>query len=265
MTATSTLAEALDRKPSPNGGFNLTIVTLELKRRLRNRRTVIFALVLPVLFFLIFGLNNSYAGQRDGFGNVSAFVMISMALYGAVLSTSNGGAVVSIERATGWSRQLRVTPLSPVAYIVVKMLTSLALGAVSVAAVYIVGGLTHKPSMPLHIWIITAVCVWVGSLLFAAFGLFVGYLLPPENVMQIIGFILSLFSFASGLFIPLSQFSAPLRRLAAFTPLFGLNQIVHYPLLGGPLDWMWIVNLLAWLVLFVAGAAILFRRDTSRV
>ena len=29
--------------------------------------------------------------------------------------------------------------------------------------------------------------VWVGSLLFAACGLFIGYLLPAENVMQLMG------------------------------------------------------------------------------
>lgn len=261
----STRTAVLDRRPPPYGGFSVAILALEIRRRLRNRRTVMFALVLPVIFFLIFGLNNSYAHERAGYGNVSAFVMISMALYGAVLSTSSGGAVVSIERATGWSRQLRLTPLSSVAYIGVKMLTSLVLGAVSVLAVYGVGGLTHKASMPLHIWVVTAACVWIGSLLFAAFGLFIGYLLPSENVMQIMGFLLTLFSFGSGLFIPLSQFSVPLRRVATFTPLFGLNQLVHYPLLGGSLDWSWIANLLAWLVIFVVGAAWLFRRDTARV
>jgi hypothetical protein len=42
-----------------------------------------------------------------------------------VAATATGGAVVSIERAAGWSRQLRVTPLSPAAYVLIKMLTSL--------------------------------------------------------------------------------------------------------------------------------------------
>ena len=54
--------------------------------------------------------------------------MISLALYGAVFATTSGGAMVSIERAQGWSRQLRLTPLSPAAYIAIKMLTALVLG-----------------------------------------------------------------------------------------------------------------------------------------
>jgi ABC-2 type transport system permease protein len=247
------------------GGFSPTLLRLEVRRLLRNRRTMIFTLVMPVIFFLIFGLNRSYANNSAGRGNVSAFIMISMALYGAVLSTASGGAMVSIERASGWSRQLRVTPLSAVAYIVIKMLTSLVLGLGAVVAVYVVGSVTHKASMPVHLWVVTALCVWIGSLLFAAFGLFIGYLLPSENVMQIIGFALMLFAFGGGLFIPLSQFSSTLQTMASFTPLFGLNQLVHYPLVGGALNSSWVVNLAAWLAIFVSGAVWRFRRDSERV
>ena len=254
-----------ERGSPPLGGFSLTVLHLEVRRLLRNRRTMIFTLVAPVIFFLIFGLNSAYANLRAGHGNVSAFIMISMALYGAVLATTSGGAMVSVERASGWSRQLRVTPLTPAAYIAIKMLTALVLGFVSVAAVYAAGIVVGKPSMPLGLWVATGACVWIGSLVFAAFGLFVGYLLPSENVMQVIGFVLMLFSFGGGLFIPLSQFSPALRDAARFTPLFGLNQLVHYPLVGGAFHWTWAANLVVWLAVFSAGAAWRFRRDTARV
>ena len=145
--------------------------------------------------------------------------MISMALYGAVLATTSGGAIVSIERAAGWSRQLRITPLSPAAYIVMKMLTAMVLGLASVLVVFLVGMGTGKPSMPAYLWVVSALCVWIGSLVFAAFGLFMGYLLPTENVMQFLGFALLLFSFGGGLFIPLSQYPHVLQTLAKFTPL----------------------------------------------
>ena len=57
---------------------------------------------------------------------------------------------------------------------VTKMLTSMVLGFVSVLAVYIVGFATHKPSMAGYLWIVTALCVWIGALVFAPFGLFLG-------------------------------------------------------------------------------------------
>jgi ABC-2 type transport system permease protein len=258
----------LNREAPGLGGFNVTVLRLEIRRLLRNRRTVIFALIFPVVFFLAFGLNSAYANESAGpgsHGNVSAFVMISMALYGAVLATTSGGAMVSIERAAGWSRQLRLTPLSPVAYIVIKMLTAMVLGLASVVVVFAVGGLTGKPSMPMYLWIVSAACVWIGSLVFAAFGLFMGYLLPTENVMQFLGLGLALLSFAGGLFIPLSQFPHAVQTVAEFTPLYGLNQLVHAPLLGVGVQWAWAVNAVVWLAIFAGGAAWRFRKDTARV
>lgn len=61
-------------------GFSLTFLGLEMRRLLRNRRTVLFTLVLPVVFLLFFGTNQSYSAERVGSGNVEAFVMISMAV-----------------------------------------------------------------------------------------------------------------------------------------------------------------------------------------
>ena len=265
MTNPSLATDIAGRRAPGMGGFNLTVLKLEIRRLTRNRRTVIIAIVLPAVFFLIFGLNQGYDTQHFAHGNVSAFVMISLALYGGVLATTFGGAMVSIERAQGWSRQLRLTPLSPLAYIVTKILTALVLGACSVAGVYIIGAVTNKPSMSVGLWVGTGVSVWIGSLLFAAFGLFLGYLLPAENVMQLIGLILALLSFAGGVFIPVSQFAVGVRDVAAWTPLYGLNQLVHTPVLGNGVDWTWVVNVLAWLVIFTSGAIWLFRKDTARV
>jgi ABC-2 type transport system permease protein len=266
MSTGSLAAPDLTSRRAPGlGGFNLTVLRLEVRRLLRNRRTVLFTMVLPVFFFLIFGLNSAYANEPYGHGNVSAFVMISLALYGAVLATTSGGAMVSIERAAGWSRQLRLTPLSPAAYIATKMLTALVLGLSSVTAVYVVGGITGKPAMPVYLWVVTALCVWIGSLIFAAYGLFMGYLLPTENVMQILSFTLVLFAFASGLFVPLKQFPRLFQQIAEFTPLYGLNYLVHAPFLGGGVHVAWVANAVIWLAIFAGGAAWRMHKDTARV
>jgi ABC-2 type transport system permease protein len=266
MSTQSIPAPDLATRRAPGlGGLNLTVLRLEVRRLLRNRRTVIFAVISPVIFFLAFGLNKAYANDRAGHGNVAAFVMVSMALYGAVLATTSGGAMVSIERAVGWSRQLRLTPLSPTAYIGIKMLTALVLGLISVVAVFAAGIISHKPSMPVYLWIVSGLCVWVGSLIFTAFGLFLGYLLPTENVMQFLGIGLAILSFAGGLFTPLSQFPHLFRTIAQFTPLYGLNQLVHTPQLGGNVHVAWVANAVIWLVLFAGGAVWRFRKDTARV
>jgi ABC-2 type transport system permease protein len=266
MTAAPVPAPDLATRRAPGlGGINLTVLGLEVRRLMRNRRTVIISILFPVVFFLIFGLNKAYALQRDGRGNVAAFVMVSMALYGAVLATTNAGSMVSIERSAGWSRQLRLTPLSPAAYITIKMLTALVLGLCSVVAVFAAGLITHKASMPGYLWIVSGLSVWIGSLVFAAFGLFMGYLLPIENVMQILGLGLAALSFLGGLFVPLNQLPHIVQTIAEFTPLYGLNQLVHAPMLGGSVHLAWAANAVIWLVIFAGGAAWRMRGDTGRV
>jgi ABC-2 type transport system permease protein len=263
-TSTVTRPDPTTRRVPPLGGLNATLMRLELRRLLRNRRTVIFTLVMPVVFFLIFGLNAQYGNETVGRGNVSAYIMISMAVYGAMIATTSTGASVSLERSLGWSRQLRLTPLSPGAYIGVKLLLALVVGLASILAVNVAGLLTHKASMPASVWVESAAIAWVGSLTFAAFGLFMGYVLPGENVMQILGPGLALLAFLGGLFVPLDEGSV-MDHIAQFTPMYGLNNLVHAPLTGDPLKWVWIVNVVAWLVLFGAGAMWRFRRDTARV
>lgn len=259
----TTIAHTARRTP-PLGGFNATIVRLELRRLLRNRRTVIFTLVMPVVFFLLFGLNKAYADQKAGHGNVAAYVMISMAVYGAMIATTSTGASVALERSLGWSRQLRLTPLAPAAYITVKLAMALIVGLASILAVNLAGILTHKAEMPVSVWLETALIAWVGSLVFAAFGLFMGYVLPGENVMQILGPGLALLAFFGGLFVPLDKGSV-METIARFTPMYGLNQLVHAPLTGDAVQLTWMLNVAVWLVLFAGGAMWRFRKDTARV
>ncbi len=258
-------ADLLTRRAPRLGGLNTTVLGLEISRLLRNRRTIILAVLSPVAFFLLFGMNEAYASDPAGHGNLSASIMTSMALYGAVQATASGGAMVTIDRAAGWSRQLRLTPLSPAAYIIIKMLAALVLALASVVAVFAVGMLTGKASMPSYLWIVTGLCIWIGSLVFAAFGLFMGYLLPTENVMQFLGIAMTLLALGSGLLIPLDQYPRVLQIVAEFTPLYGLNQLVHAPLLGGSIDAAWVANTLAWLVIFAGGAIWRFRNDTARI
>jgi ABC-2 type transport system permease protein len=47
--------------------------------------------------------------------------------------------------------------------------------------------------------------------------------------------------------------------------MYGLAELARVPLTGGTVEIGWVVNILAWLVVFVVGAAWRFRKDTARV
>lgn len=254
---------SIDGRPRARGGINRVLMTTEIRRLLRNRRTLVFTIVMPVAFYFLFGTNQAYANERAGSGNIAAFIMTSMALYGAMIATASAGASVSAERAQGWSRQLRLTPLRSTAYIGTKVVASMLLGAIPVVLVYICG-LAGKAEMPATTAVLSAVIVWLGSMVFAAFGLFVGYLVPGENAMQLIGPGMALLAFGGGLFIPIPEHGW-LHVFSSLTPMWGVAQLAHAPQAGGwTSSWEWALNIVVWVAIFVAGAAWRFRGDTSR-
>ena len=250
------------RTTPPLGGLSLTLLLLEIRRRLRNRRSVFFSVLLPVAFFLMF-TTTDYSSTPYGNGNVVANMMIGMALYGALMTTTGAGAAVSTERASGWSRQLRLTPLKPIAYITAKAIVGMLISALAIGAVYACGPVRHA-QMPARAWITSALIIWLGSLVFVAFGLFVGYLLPSDNAMQVVGPLMALLAFLGGMFIPLTPGST-MDRIGSLTPMYGLHNLALWPMGAESFSWWWVVNVLTWLAVFLGGAAWKMGRDTARV
>jgi ABC-2 type transport system permease protein len=257
----------LNRTAPPLGGFTLTFLKIEILRRVRNRRTLAFTLIMPIALFLLIGLSlrntplTSTPISRGG-PSVAAYILISMAVYGAMVASTSAGGAVAVERATGWSRQLRLTPLNPIAYIAIKILSSLVLGLIAVLGTFAAGIVTGI-RMPISVWVLAGLAAWLGSLVFTSLGLFIGYLVPSENVMQFLGPILAILALFGGLFTPLP--AGTLHDISSWTPVYGLGEIARAPLTGDAFDWWAIVNIVAWLVVFSVGAALVFRRDTKRV
>ena len=258
--STSTIPQ--ERRVPPLGGFNPTFVLLEMRRALRNRRTLIFVLIMPI--FLLFVLAKPNESQQFGDVNAMVYYVVAIGTYSAMVAGTAGGAAVSVERAQGWSRQLRLTPLSPVAYIAMKIVTAMVLSAVSIIVVYVIGyAMGARESV--GVMASSAVITWIGSLVFAGFGLFMGYLLPSENVMQFLGFALAILAFFGGIWVPLQLLPQLMQDISQFFPSYGMAQLAQAPLAGTGFNPEAFANFILWLLIFAGGAALLYRRDTARV
>lgn len=249
------------RRAPALGGFNLTFLAIELRRLLRNRRTVLVTLVVPVVLVLLFSQSKRL---RTAPADTEALTTIGLAIYGAMLAATSGGALVSVERALGWSRQLRLTPLRPIAYIAIKLTSAMILGLCSVVIVYAVQSVRGLSMSPEQL-VVTGLLAWIGGLVFATFGVFMGYLLPTENVMQILGPVLGIFALFGGLFVPVSLLPSTIQSFAPYMPPYGVAGIARFPVAGGSFDPTWVLSVVIWAVVFAAGAAWLFMRDTRRV
>ncbi|GAB6856329.1 ABC transporter permease [Microbacterium xylanilyticum] len=274
MTMT-TAAERLDRiDPStrrvpPLGGFSLTFLGVELKRIFRNSSVVVFTLIFPIAMLVMIGLPNKHTAITNvpvSQGGMSAAVpiMISMAVYGAMVASTMTGVSVAAERAQGWSRQLRLTPLNPVVYILVKVICGLVLGGIAVLVTLIVGAALGITA-PLGNLLAAGVLAWLSSLMLTSLGLAVGYAFPAQNAMRYLGPILPILSFMGGLFVPLAVMPEAVQIGAKFTPLWGIAELSQSAIVGvTPNGWA-VPNLIVWFLVFTGLAVLMFRRDTKRV
>ncbi|MFG2824772.1 ABC transporter permease [Kitasatospora sp. NPDC048365] len=243
---------------SPLRGCNRTVLALEIRRVLRNVRTVVLVIAMPTSFFLLYGLPSRASGGRP-----LAQVMVSMAAYGAMVGAAGCGAGIAVERALGWQRQLRLTPMRPLGQVAVKAITAMVLGLVSVAAQFALGA-AFGVRLGWDEWLLAAAAAWLPSLLFAVLGLLCGLLLPSENVMQLAGPGLALLAVFGGLFIPLEVLPRVLRDLAPFTPAYGSGALARAAVSGGEVL-VPVAGLATWTVLFGALAVWRLRRDIRRV
>ncbi|MCT6957972.1 hypothetical protein M1708_23260, partial [Salmonella enterica subsp. enterica serovar Saphra] len=69
--------------------------------------------------------------------SVAAYIMVSMAMYGAMMSATQTGASVALERAQGWSRQLLLTPLNPLVNVIIKIIAGMLFGFIAIVATYV--------------------------------------------------------------------------------------------------------------------------------
>ena len=233
-----------------------------------------FGVALPIVFFLLFGAMQEYASQPMGEGNVAAYVMIGMALYGAVQNTVAISGSTVTELSSGWNRQLALTPLTTGKYLGAKTLTALVISAVPVIAVNIVGMFTGV-EMPLNQQLAAGALTVMCGLVFAFYGIMMGLLIRNENAVSIANGLLVVMSFFGTVFSPLST---DLLNYARFTPLYGAAEIARYPfsagqtiILGGGEDWLvteplWyaVVSLIVWAAIFLGVSALLMRRATRR-
>lgn len=244
-----------------SSGFPVRYLAVELRRFLRNRRALVFSVLMPLALYFSFASGQGAKDTWVGHGNVAAVIMVSMGFYGAVVAATSAGATVSVETAQGWVRTLALTPLRPSHYVLVKVVVGMVAGLVPVLVVTAAGALGGaRADGPVWLW--APLLAWLGSSLFAALGLLVGLVVPSENVMQFLGLGLTVLAFAGSVFIPLGGW---MLTAAQFTPMYGVGALSRWPLEGGELPWKALANAVVWAALFGGGAAWRFTRGTGRV
>jgi ABC-2 type transport system permease protein len=203
-------------------GLSYTLVST--RSTFRNTSFVLFTLALPLVMYLLF--NNLYGSDRDVQNGIttSAYLMVSMAAYGGMGAAINAGARVAIERQTGWNRQLRLSALSPRAYLVSKSAVSLVVALPAIILVFLAGALIGHVHMPVPIWLGAGLGIWLAMIPFAVAGLVIGSVARVEAVQPITTLVYIGMSILGGLWFPVDQLSPFLRGVAKVLPSYWVGE-----------------------------------------
>jgi ABC-2 type transport system permease protein len=241
-----------------------TYLRLEVLRALRNRRYVVFTLGFPLLFYLLF--TGIYDRQARAAGlDFDALYMVSMAAYGALGAALNtNGARLAMERAGGWARQLRVTPLSAPAYVLAKTLTALVAAGPAVLLVSLAGVAVHGVRLSAGAWAAYLAGTWLGALPFAVLGVLAGYLFDSDSAQG--GALLLYFVLAilGGMWFPVQVMPKVMADAARLLPSYHYAALGWNAVTGQPIGWGHLAVLVGYGAAFAALAAWRYRHDEAR-
>jgi ABC-2 type transport system permease protein len=236
----------------------------ELLRTLRNRRFFLLSLGFPLVLFFVFAGPNRHVRNFDGSGiSFPLYYMVGLASFGTMSAMLSCGGRIAAERAVGWNRQLRITPLSPRAYFRVKVLTGYMMAIISLLALY-AAGISLGVSLTASEWLKMTGLILVGLIPFAALGIVLGHMLTPDSIGPAMGGGISLLALFGGTWFPIGGHGL-IHDLAQYVPSYWLVQASHIALGGHPWPGKAWVVMIAWTVVLGILAARAYRRDTGRV
>jgi ABC-2 type transport system permease protein len=242
----------------------LVYTRFELLRTLRNRRFFLLSLGFPLILYFMIVSPNRHVHNFDGSGiSFALYYMVGLASFGTMSAMLSSGARIAAERAVGWNRQLRISPLSTRNYFRAKVVTGYMMALISLLALYL-AGTSLGVRLGASEWLEMTGLILVGLIPFAALGILLGHMLTPDSIGPAMGGGISLLALLGGTWFPIAGHGF-LHDIVQLIPSYWLVQASHVAIGGHA--WPakgWIVMIL-WTVVLSMLAARAYRRDTGRV
>jgi ABC-2 type transport system permease protein len=234
----------------------LAYLRMDVMRALRSPAFLGYTIGFPALFYVLF---TTVFNRADPDG--AKYSMVQMALYSAIIAALPGvGARIAIERTTGWTRQLALSPMRPRDYLVVKTAGAAVLAVPAVVVIFALARVLNHVTLPTGTWLGLVAIMWLASLPFVGLGIVIGYTFRDEVAQGVSMVALFLLSILGGLWMPVSVFPHWLARVAELTPTYRAGQLGWWLLDATTLTAGGVAILAGWTVLFAVLAAWRFRR-----
>ncbi|MBY0788344.1 hypothetical protein [Corynebacterium parakroppenstedtii] len=192
--------------------------------------TLVFCLILPAALYLMFGAATENVGSVLRTGNVSAFIMTGMGLYGSSIAMTSISGSATQARQEGWNRQLHLAGLTTTQSVAGTIIAMVGFAALPILVTFGAGVATGSQFDHVWQWLATGGLSWAVTLPFTVYGLAAALWLRTESATGISSGSLVVLAFFGGVFMPLQ---GTLFDISRFTPFYGPITIAHWPQMGG--------------------------------
>jgi ABC-2 type transport system permease protein len=197
------------------------LLSFQLRRVGRNRQYLLFTVLLPALFTVFFTKIFGGAASGDsGYQDYAAGSMVSMMAYGAMGAALGATIRISFDRASGWQRQLRISPIPQSQIMAVDVAVGALLTLPSLVVVGLVGRFVNGVQLSPATWVALVGVLWIGSTVFVALGLLLGLSLDEKAAGGATGLVSVVLATLGGLWVPVQFFPDALQTVARALPSY---------------------------------------------
>lgn len=205
--------------------------SLELKTYFRERDSVVFSFLFPIImlgiFSVAFGSDDVALGSDDGI-DFAQYFLPGMVASGIMLVAFQTLAIgLAIEREDGTLKRLRGTPMPPVSYFLGKVGMILVVSLSQIALLLAVAALAFGVSLPAEPskWVTFAWCYVLGTAASAVLGIaYSSVARSAKSASAVVAGPLIVLQFISGVFFVFNDLPSWLQNVASVFPLKWLAQ-----------------------------------------
>jgi ABC-2 type transport system permease protein len=210
----------------------LRYLWLEARRQWRDREVLVFRLGLPTAIYLMLTVVGDSAGESSAGLPRATARMVAIAALGAVISGLAAGPSLGEERANGWLRQLRTTPLAPRAVVAAKIAVAMSFALPSIALVVAAAAVTDGTALTLAQQVVLVGIMWLATIPVTALGTLIGLTFKAEAAQGATTMAFVVLWLLGGIFTSPSNMPDALAAIATTLPSYGITQI-GWSLAGG--------------------------------
>ena len=229
-------------RPAPTGTLTAARVARmlrveiasELLKHLRLPIYAISTIAFPVMFYVLFA--TMMAGD-DGPVHVPTYMIATYGAFGVIgASLFSFGVSVAVERAQGWMRLKRASPLPGAVTVAARLANALVFAAVIVAVLTLIGTLVAGVRLTAGEFLALMGVNLLAALPFCVIGQALGYALGPNSAPVVINLVYLPMAFASGLWVPIDALPGLVQSIAPWLPAYHHGQLALASLGFAPAD-----------------------------